>query len=168
MDLKHESLHLHEFCQRLAPTDIDYANLPIKEGFDWTLRLSDAPFTSMYLVVFRSVRRTTANMEILKEYDDFAYEEALKSGGLLRYFKGEMNERRQCLSFCLWETREKARAAAGGPSHRMASEVTREMYEAYDLERYYLKKIDERLIFETIVLEEAAGGAPEREGEIRI
>jgi hypothetical protein len=89
-------------------------------------------------VVFRSVRRATADLGLLKEHDDRAYEAALEAGGLLRYFRGEMNERRECLSFCLWESREQAVAAAGGASHRNAARVTAKMYESYTLERYEL------------------------------
>jgi hypothetical protein len=58
--------------------------------------------------VFRSVRRATAELGLLKEHDDRAFEAALEAGGLLRYFKGQMNQRRECLSFCLWERKEQA------------------------------------------------------------
>ena len=55
------------------------------------------------------MRRVTAELRLLKEHDDRAFKAALKAGGLLRYFKGEMNQRRECLSFCLWGSREQAR-----------------------------------------------------------
>jgi hypothetical protein len=51
-----------------------------------------------------------------------------------------MNERRECLSFCLWEDREQARRASGGASHRTAAAITADMYESYVLERYDLIK----------------------------
>jgi len=129
---------LYEACRRISPINPDYANLPIEEGFDWRSRLGGIPFDRLYLVVFRSVRRATADLKLLKEHDDRAYEAALEAGGLLRYFKGEMNERRECLSFCLWESREQAVAAAGGASHRTATQVSARMYETYTLERYEL------------------------------
>jgi hypothetical protein len=82
------------------------------------------------------------------------YENALESGGLLRYFKGEANKRGECLSFCLWETREQAIEAAGASSHQSAADISVRMYESYVLERYWLKKVvsvrEERLIFEPI------------------
>jgi hypothetical protein len=131
---------LYEACRRISPTNPDYANLPIEEGFDWSSRLAGARFDRLYLVVFRSVRRLDADLKLLKEHDDRAYEAALEAGGLLRYFKGEMNERRECLSFCLWESREKALEAAGGASHQRAAQVTALMYESYTLERYELAK----------------------------
>jgi hypothetical protein len=58
------------------------------------------------------MRRPSADLDLLREHDDRAYEKALQSGGLLRYFKGEANEQRECLSFCLWETRGQAMRAA--------------------------------------------------------
>lgn len=132
---------LLEACQRLSPIHPGYTNLPIEEGFNWGDRLSAAPFDRLYLVVFRSVRRATADLDRLREYDDRAYAEALRCGGLLHYFKGQMNERRQCLSFCLWETRESARMGAGGASHRSAASITAEMYESYRLYRYDLVRL---------------------------
>jgi hypothetical protein len=72
----------------------------------------------------------------------------------LRYFKGEANEQRACLSFCLWETRRQAIEAAGAASHRSAAEISVGMYESYALERYWLKKVlterGESIIFEPI------------------
>ena len=133
---------LLEACRGISPIDPLYANLKIEDGFDWNDRLWDVPFERLYLVVFRSVRRASADLDLLREFDDRAYAEALASGGLLRYFKGEMNERRECLSFCLWESRDQARAAAGGASHGRAAEITSRMYESYKLYRYALIKLD--------------------------
>jgi hypothetical protein len=131
---------LYEACRQISPINPDYANLPVEDGFDWRARLESLRFDRLYLVVFRSIRRQDADLKLLKEHDDRAYEAALAAGGLLRYFKGEMNERRECLSFCLWESREQAVAAAGGASHQTAALVTARMYETYSLERYELAK----------------------------
>jgi hypothetical protein len=70
------------------------------------------------------------------------------SGGLLRYFKGHANELGECLSFCLWETREQAREAAGAASHRSAADVSAQMYLSYSLDRYWIEKVREKLVFE--------------------
>ncbi len=131
---------LHEACRSLSPIHPDYVTLPIQEGFNWSSCLAEVRFGRLYLVVFRSVRRATADLDLLKEYDDRAYAEALEAGGLLRYFRGSMDARRQCLSFCLWEDREQARRASAGESHRAAVAITDEMYESYALERYDLIK----------------------------
>jgi hypothetical protein len=145
---------VHRACQQISPIYPDYATRPVQDGFSWSSSLAGCAFERLYLVVFRSVRRPSADLELLREHDDRAYEKALESGGLLRYFKGEANEQRECLSFCLWETREQALEAAGAASHQSAAEITVRMYESYELDRYWLKKVvsaqGERLIFESI------------------
>ncbi len=127
---------LHEACRRLSPAHPDHASLPIQEAFNWSSCFTGIPFDQLYLVVFRSVRRATADLDLLREHDDLAYADALEAGGLLYYFKGEVNERRECLSFCLWESRQQAHRAAGGASHTAATRMTAQMYESYSLERY--------------------------------
>jgi hypothetical protein len=145
---------VHRAWQQISPIYPDYATRPIQDGFSWSSSLADCIFERLYLVVFRSVRRPTADLDLLREHDDRAYEKALEAGGLLRYFKGEANERRECLSFCLWETRGQAIEAAGAASHQSAADISVRMYESYVLERYWLKKVvaaqGESLIFELI------------------
>ena len=138
---------LYEACLQISPRHSDYANLSIEDGFDWS-SLSRCLFERLYLVVFRSVWQPEADLDLLREYDDRAFEEALVSGGLLRYFKGHANELGECLSFCLWETREQAREAAGAPSHRSAAGVSAQMYLSYSLDRYWIEKVREKLVFE--------------------
>src|SRR5215203_7350756 len=146
LDLKAD---LHTACWRISPRHPDYATLPIEDGFEWS-SLSYCLFERLYLVVFRSLRRPEADLDLLQEHDDRAYEEALESGGLLRYFKGNANERGECLSFCLWETREQARQAADAASHRSAAGVSAQMYLSYLLERFWIQKSREKLVFEPI------------------
>jgi hypothetical protein len=145
---------VHRACQQISPIYPDYATRPVQDGFSWSSSLAGCAFERLYLVVFRSIRRPSVDLELLREHDDRAYEKALESGGLLRYFKGEANERGECLSFCLWETREQAIEAAGAASHQSAAEITVRMYESYELDRYWLKKVvsarGERLVFESI------------------
>ncbi len=138
---------LYEACLQISPRHSDYATLSIEDGFDWS-PLSRCLFERLYLVVFRSLRRPGADLDLLREHDDRAYEEALVSGGLLRYFKGHANERDECLSFCLWETREQARQAADAASHRSSAGVSAQMYLSYSLDRYWIEKVGEKLIFE--------------------
>jgi hypothetical protein len=140
---------LHESCLQISPKHLDYATLPIQAGFDWS-PLSGCAFEELYLVVFRSVRRPDADLFLLREHDDRAYEEALRSGGLLRYFKGHANESGECLSFCLWESGERAREAASASSHKAAASITARMYISYVLDRYRLKKAGGELVFERI------------------
>ena len=145
---------VHRACQQISPMYPDYATRPIQDGFSWSSSLADCTFERLYLVVFRSVRRPSADLDLLREHDDRAYQKALESGGLLRYFKGEANEGGECVSFCLWQTREQAIEAAGSASHRSAADISVLMYESFMLERYWLKKVvsgrGEKLIFEPI------------------
>ena len=140
---------LYEACQNISPRHPDYATLPIEDGFDWS-SLSCCPFDRLYLVVFRSLWQPEADLDLLREHDDRAFEEALVSGGLLRYFKGHANERGECLSFCLWETRQQARNAADAASHRTAASVSAQMYLSYSLERHWIRKLGEKLVFDRI------------------
>ena len=140
---------LYEVCQQISPRHPGYATLSIEDGFDWS-SLSCCLFERLYLVAFRSLRRPDVDLDLLSEHDDRAYEEALESGGLLRYFKGHANEWGECLSFCLWETREQARQAADGASHRSAAGVSAQMYLSYSLKRYWIRKVGETLVFEPI------------------
>ncbi len=128
---------LQEAAQRVSPVRPDYQNLPIKQGFDWPV-IAGYEFGQLYLVVFRSERLPDADLDLLRWFDDLAYAEALASGGLLRYFKGDADGRRRCLSFCLWESRDAALRAAGGKKHAQAASITARMYVSYDLERYEL------------------------------
>jgi hypothetical protein len=141
-------------CEQISPIYPEYATRPIQDGFSWSSSLAGCAFERLYLVVFRSVRRPSADLDLLREHDDRAYEKALESGGLLRYFKGEANEQRECLSFCLWETRRQAIEAAGAASHQSAAEITVRIYESYVLDRYWLEKVltarEERLFFDPI------------------
>ena len=140
---------LHESCLRISPKHPDYSSRPIQAGFDWS-PLYAYTFDRLYLVVFRSVRRPDADLDLLRAHDDLAYEEALRSGGLLRYFKGHANERGECLSFCLWETSERASVAASAAAHKSAASITARMYLSYALDRYWLKKAGGELVFERI------------------
>jgi hypothetical protein len=128
---------LQEAAQRIRPIRENYQDFPIEQGFDWSA-MADLASGGLYLVVFRSVRRSDADLDMLRWFDDLAYAEALNSGGLLRYFKGDADGRGHCLSFCLWESREAALRAAGGKKHAQAASITARMYASYDLERYEL------------------------------
>src|SRR5215208_4142531 len=140
---------LYEACQQISPRHPDYASLSIDDGFYWSA-LYCCQFERLYLVIFRSVWQPEADLDLLREHDDRAYEEALVSGGLLRYFKGQANELGECLSFCLWETRQQARRAADAASHRSAAGVSAQMYLSYSLKRCWIRKVGEKLVFKPI------------------
>src|SRR4028118_161763 len=92
---------LQEAAQRISPVRSDYQNVSIEQGFDWPV-IAGHDFDSLYLVVFRSVRLPDADVDLLRWFDDLAYAEALRCGGLLRYFTGDADARRPCLPSPLW------------------------------------------------------------------
>ena len=119
---------------RLEPVGDRYATLPIAEAFNWQDASAELGDGEWYLVAFRSIRKQDADEERLTAHDDAAHLEAATSPGFIHYFKGPRSLDGSCLSFCLWETRADARAAAGRPDHVRAVSLIDEMYASYTLE----------------------------------
>ena len=116
----------------LTPVSDAYARLPVGDAFDWSsVGLGTGEW---YLVAFRSVRRPGADETRLAYYDELAHQEAAASPGFVHYFKGPACPDGSCLSFCLWDSRADARAAAGRPAHIEAVGLLHEMYASYTLE----------------------------------
>jgi hypothetical protein len=122
----------------LRPIREDYAVAPILESFNWSECLASVEHADWYLVAFRSVRNGNADDRLLYELDARAHEEAISHTGLVHYFGGELDAERRCLSFCVWEDRERAAAAAALPKHGDAIGAATTMYDSYVLERYRL------------------------------
>jgi hypothetical protein len=131
----------------LRPVRDDYPLVPIEDGFNWGECVARVTMPPLYLVVFRSVRRADADVDLLQRFDDRAYEDARRAPGFLHYFKGQITPERACLSFCLWESRSLARAASGRPAHLDAAGIATRMYESYRLERYQLLEQHDKLLF---------------------
>jgi hypothetical protein len=119
---------------RLRPVGDAYATMPVAEAFTWRDASAELGVGEWYLVAFRSVRRASADEAKLTLFDELAHQEAAASPGFVHYFKGPRAEDGSCLSFCLWQTRADARAAAGRPAHVQAVSLLDEMYESYTLE----------------------------------
>jgi hypothetical protein len=120
----------------LRPIREDYAVAPILESFNWAECLASVDGADWYMVAFRSVRNEEADDRLLYELDARAHEEAIAHTGLVHYFGGELDAERRCLSFCVWEDRDRAATAAALPMHLDAIEAAVTMYDSYVLERY--------------------------------
>lgn len=118
----------------LAPVSEEYATLPVADAFNWAEAAAELVAGEWYLVAFRSSRKATADELRLNEFDERAHLEAAVAPGFVHYFKGPAALDGSCLSFCLWQTRADARAAAGRPDHVRAVSLIDEMYESYTLE----------------------------------
>jgi hypothetical protein len=126
---------------RLLPVSDDYATLPVARAFTWDTCTDESLEGEWYLVAFRSVQREGADQGHLARMDDAAHEEAAGAPGFVHYFKGPANSRRECLSFCLWDSRREAREAAGKPAHVAAISVIASTYERYTLEFVRVAKL---------------------------
>jgi hypothetical protein len=122
----------------LRTIDARYASLPVEQGFDWKGCLADLSAGEWHLVVFRSVRRPTADEALLCEFDERAFQEAKSSSGFRFYFRGDADAERRCLSLCVWDSPEQARVALHGADHQAAVAQTRDWYDSFALERYRL------------------------------
>jgi hypothetical protein len=120
--------------EALAPVSASYASLPVAQAFAWEASSAELGVGEWYLVAFRSIRRDDADEARLAALDDAAHHEAANAQGFVHYFKGPKADDGSCLSFCLWDSRADARAAAGLPAHLEAVMVLDEMYASYTLE----------------------------------
>ena len=143
----------------LAPVSESYASLPVADAFNWADGASALETGEWYLVAFRSVRAEGADEARLDAYDERAHQEAAASPGFIHYLKGPRSADGSCMSFCLWQSRENARAAAGKPHHVNAVSLLEEMYETYTLEYLTVRRVaGEALTFEPYPLPPHAFG----------
>ena len=124
----------------LAPVAENYATLPVGEAFSWAPVAEALEAGEWYMVAFRSILRADADKERLTHYDNWAHEEAEGAEGFVHYYRGPLAVDRSCLSFCLWNSRVEARAAAAQPAHRDAVTLIADTYEAYALEFLTMRK----------------------------
>ncbi|KAJ3278890.1 hypothetical protein HDU79_001109 [Rhizoclosmatium sp. JEL0117] len=128
----------------------DYFHVPIPEVFNWNEvaeLLGAEEEGDWYIVAFRSVRKVDADAKALYDADHLAHTEALESGGLLKYWYGSLNEKRECLASCIWSSRDFARQATKKPYHLLAMSLASRMYESYTLERWSLVKKKGETVF---------------------
>ncbi|KAL2817798.1 hypothetical protein BJX63DRAFT_429493 [Aspergillus granulosus] len=124
----------------LAPIRDDYATAPYIDSFNWPAVFEKVHALaheeghrwtrqSFYVVAFRSILTTDADGNRLSLLDERSHAEAVASGGLLKYWFGSKNAKRENLATCVWRSREDARAGGTGPWHAKARGAAREMYE---------------------------------------
>lgn len=121
--------------------------LPIEQGFNWDASFQNIAAREWYLVVFRSKHRAGADEALLTALDNAASQSARDLPGFLHYFIGTPLPSGECLSFCLWNSREEAAFASAQPAHREAVMQGIAHYEYYALERYAVLKRDGTVSF---------------------
>jgi hypothetical protein len=126
--------------KRLAPVSDRYAYLPVAEAFTWRACEPDVAPGEWYMVAFRSTRLPGVDEAQLAAYDDWAHAEAMDAPGFVHYFKGPTTDGGRCMSFCLWDSRAEARAAASRPAHARAVALTHQAYAEYMLEFHRVRR----------------------------
>ncbi|KAJ6190455.1 hypothetical protein N7519_000476 [Penicillium mononematosum] len=124
----------------LKPIRDDYATAGYTESFNWTevfdllrafSQAEDHTWKSQsyYVVIFRSTLLPGIDSDRLYELDAHSHQEAIASGGLLKYWFGAKNDRHQNMATCIWRNRNDARLGGRGPWHAQARAAAPTMYE---------------------------------------
>ena len=119
---------------RLAPVSDRYATLPVADAFTWEACAADVEPGEWYMVAFRSIRRPDVDEDAPDGLRRLGPRRSEDAPGFVHYFKGPTQPDGRCMSFCLWDSRAEARAAAGRPAHLQAAAITHETYAEYTLE----------------------------------
>ncbi|KAG9524267.1 hypothetical protein KCV07_g1916, partial [Aureobasidium melanogenum] len=102
-----------------------------EEGYTWKK-------TEFYVVNFRSKLSPDADPEKLFQLDAYSHQEAMASGGLLKYWYGVKDQDRRNLATCFWESRQHARDGGRGPWHAKARAAAAVWYESIVFKTYVL------------------------------
>ncbi|KAI9778925.1 MAG: hypothetical protein M1835_004809 [Candelina submexicana] len=127
----------------------DYATAPYVNSFNWQFvvgllrSLAEAEGyqwlrESFYIIVFRSQVPPTTDRSHLASLDEKAHEEAMESGGLLKYFFGVPDTAGRNLATCVWRDRDDAKRGGAGEGHRQAMRATAGLYTEWKVERLRL------------------------------
>jgi heme-degrading monooxygenase HmoA len=127
-----------------------YMVLPVQTSFNWDEMLAYVDEGQWYLVAFRSKHAANADEDELEKLDRAARESAMTMPGFLYYFMGVPLATGECLSFCLWNSKEEAAYASAQPEHREAVKKGLHMFEYYTLEQYHIHKVNGEISFERV------------------
>jgi len=144
-------------AERFVPVP-GYAGKPLPEAFE-DFEGSLAPLLAEYpdveafdATAFYSRRRellTDQEQEELSRFDTGSYDGAIAAGGLVVYFRGSrkeglalpdqslgLNFAPDCMSFCVWESRQQALAGSASPEHAQASRRVGKWYANFAVKKY--------------------------------
>ncbi|KAI9878763.1 MAG: hypothetical protein M1830_010565 [Pleopsidium flavum] len=103
-----------------------------EEGYEWKEE-------SFYVVVFKSRVPPTTDKSHLGRLDEKSHEEAMASGGLLKYWFGNADpDTGRNLATCIWRNRADAKRGGAGEGHRRAMRATVGLYTEWKFERLKL------------------------------
>jgi hypothetical protein len=132
--------------REITPISSNYQTEPIETSFDWEEILSHFDGTEFYLFEFRSKLRPTANLALIKDLDNKAYE-AAKKLNILYYFRGTTNQDGYNVSWCLWSELHLAKLASETDEHEGAEIIAFDSYDPFDVIGHKLRKTFEGIRF---------------------
>jgi hypothetical protein len=108
------------------------------------------------VTVFYSRRKgiSPEQHQALLDHNQRAYDAAKRADGLILYFQGyllvnpddfqrdaglDLKFNPDCMSFCIWESLELARAGSSVPQHKAAVSRTGEWYDGVAIKKYHVK-----------------------------
>ncbi|CAG8621527.1 5317_t:CDS:2 [Dentiscutata heterogama] len=96
--------------EKLKEVDSNYTKKPLETSFNWNEIAADIKDVKgeWYFVAFQSIGSVNANFDLLSDAKKRAYHKAENHEGLLKYWSGEFNQNQECLSTCIWASRDNA------------------------------------------------------------
>jgi hypothetical protein len=124
-----------------------YATESYDKSFNWDTALENIRRLSrernhtwtaqrFYAVTFRSRVPLSTDRSRLSLLDFKAHQEAVTSGGLLKYWFGSPDAVGRNLATCIWRNPTDAKKGGTGPWHRQAMTETRHLYQEWRFERW--------------------------------
>ncbi|KAL8751393.1 MAG: hypothetical protein Q9184_006082 [Pyrenodesmia sp. 2 TL-2023] len=164
--LNRSEIFLAKALTVLSPVTHAYATVPYTESFNWedvfsslAVAVKEDAFQwtgqFFYIVVFRSQVPPSTDRSHLAALDKTAHMEAMRSGGLLKYWFGLPDGDGRNLATCkllarsagsrvvdmlegIWRRREDAAPGSSGEGHKAAMRATIAMYSEWHIERLKL------------------------------
>ncbi|MCJ1364088.1 hypothetical protein MMC16_003197 [Acarospora aff. strigata] len=134
----------------MKPVRADYATAPYAQAFNWNTVMDvlqalvgeenyEWEDRSFYVVVFKSRVPPTTDKSHLGRLDERSHEEAMESGGLLKYWFGTADpDTGRNLATCIWRERTDAKRGGAGEGHRRAMRETIGLYTEWKFEKLRL------------------------------
>ncbi|KAI9891171.1 MAG: hypothetical protein M1814_003014 [Vezdaea aestivalis] len=134
------------------PTRPDYATAPYPDSFNWADVISEYTHLSnhqsdpqllsqqtFHLISFHSRLPPSTSRAHLSALDAASHLEAVRSGGLLKYWFGEPDSEGRNLATCVWREKKDASMGSRGRGHSRAAGETRGLYTDWRVGRWALR-----------------------------
>ncbi|KIP11615.1 hypothetical protein PHLGIDRAFT_457821 [Phlebiopsis gigantea 11061_1 CR5-6] len=142
-DVQASTIALHKALHQFRPVTDEHAQMPYAEVFNWGELLLPLDMEHEWYAV--ACHSTCENGDLggpSYDLDEKTHSEALRSGGLILYWRGISNPATGTnLTTCIWQSRAHAITANSGPHHIRALRQAVTSCEKFELHRYRLRKL---------------------------